>query len=87
MSAKYIRRTEVVSISVERHTLNGQPTCCAWNGGGGKKRRVCRFLGATHFGTRPVCMASGQAIYKENGLLSPDKHCPVWQTKEPINDR
>jgi hypothetical protein len=85
VSSPIKRCTEVVNISVERHTINGKPTCCAWYGGKRLKRRVCQFLGATHFGTRPVCMATGASIHDGGLALVPADNCPVW--KDATNAR
>ena len=75
------RTTELITLTVERHRLDGRPTCAAWHGGQGRKRRVCQFLGATHFGTRPVCLATTEPIHTdgEPELLTPTPNCPLWK--------
>lgn len=81
MGDKFVKRkSEFVTIRVERHSVDAKPACMAWYGGQGKRRRACQFLAFGRFGTIPVCGASGDTLH-DDPLITPSDRCPLWGEK------
>lgn len=87
----YNRLSETIPLPVERYTVDGRPTCCAWSGAGSKQRMACVFLCRSlvlgvHEDAQGslMCTATGEAIFtyieqKYKDFLRPDESCPLWE--------
>jgi len=77
---KYDRKmADPISISFDRFTVDGVPTCMAWYGSGGHGRMACFFIGTSHFGSQMHCMCLSKRIWPDdNNILRPVDGCPLW---------
>ena len=68
---------EPVTVEIRRFTVDGEPACMAWYGLGSHERMACQFVGSAHFGSKAICMITGEQVRDNRPIVG----CIVWGIK------
>ena len=81
-----LRTRENISLTIERFTFEGDPTCSAMNASkDSKDRMVCIFLRTRRFGTEFICNFL-EEILESDSLIVPHTNCPLWRNKDAASE-
>ena len=82
MTKKYNRQRSTKTVSIERYTINGIPTCGGmYDPNHEDGYMVCQFLLTRRFGTQDVCGFGEQVDlyeYSDLHMTKPHDKCPLW---------